>query len=121
MKKGDIIILGFIIIVFSASLFSLNCAGEYDNLKCIIKVDGKIYKEIKLSPDYNNYVEINSSFGYNKISIEGNTVKIIKSDCEDKLCLSEGVISKPFQSIICLPARLIVYIEGNSELDYVSY
>lgn len=121
MRKGDFLILGFIIIVFFTSAFSLNCVGEYDNLKCIIKVDGKTFKEIKLSPDYNNYVEINSTFGYNKICIEGNTVKIIKSNCEDKLCVSEGAISKPFQSLVCLPSRLIVYIEGNSKLDYVSY
>lgn len=121
MRKGDFLILGFITLVFIISIFSLNTSGEYDSLKCVIKVDGKIYKEIKLSPDYNNYVEINSRFGYNKISIEGNTVKIIESDCDDKLCVSEGEISKPFGSLVCLPARLIVYIEGNSGLDYVSY
>lgn len=121
MKKGDIIILLMIFIVFLASTVMVSSAGDYDNLKCIIKVDGKLYKEIKLSPLYNNYVEINSSFGYNKISIEGNTVKIIKSDCDDKLCVSDGVISEPFQSLICLPSRLIVYIEGDSDLDYVSY
>lgn len=121
MRKGDFLILAFIIAVFFISIFSLNYTGDYDNLKCIIKVDGKMYKEIKLSPDYNNFVEINSSFGYNKISIEGNTVKIVKSNCEDKLCISEGEISAPFQSLICLPARLIVYIKGDSDLDYVSY
>lgn len=121
MRKGDFLILGFIIFVFLINVLSLNCIGEYDNLKCIVKVDGKVFKEIKLSPDYNNYVEINSTFGYNKISIEGNKVKIIKSNCEDKLCVSEGAISKPLQSLVCLPSRLIVYIEGDSELDYVSY
>lgn len=121
MRKGDFLILGFIIFVFLINVFSLSCVGEYDNLKCIVKVDGTVFKEIKLSPDYNNYVEINSTFGYNKISIEGNKVKIIKSNCEDKLCVSEGAISKPLQSLVCLPSRLIVYIEGDSELDYVSY
>ena len=121
MRKGDFLILGFIIFVFFINVISLSCVGEYDNLKCIVKVDGKVFKEIKLSPDYNNYVEINSTFGYNKISIEGNKVKIVKSNCEDKLCVSEGAISKPLQSLVCLPSRLIVYIEGDSELDYVSY
>lgn len=121
MRKGDFLILGFIIFVFFINVISLSCVGEYDNLKCIVKVDGNVFKEIKLSPDYNNYVEINSTFGYNKISIEGNKVKIIKSNCEDKLCVSEGAISKPLQSLVCLPSRLIVYIEGDSELDYVSY
>ena len=121
MKKGDFFTIGLLFIVVVIGLFATQTISASKNLKCIIKVDGKLYKEIKLDANYNNYIEINSSFGYNKISIEGNTVKMIESDCEDKLCVSEKAISDPFQSIICLPSRVIVYIEGETELNYVSY
>ena len=121
MKKGDIVVLVILVLIFLMSLFTLSNEKTYENLKCVIKVDGEVYKEIKLDDNYNNLVEINSPFGYNKISIEGNTVRMVQSDCEDGLCLKEKAIAKPFESIICLPQRLIVYIEGESELDYVSY
>lgn len=121
MKKGDFLTIGLLLIIVVTGLFATKTVSASKNLMCIIKVDGKLYKEIKLDENYNNYIEINSSFGYNKISVEGNTVKMIESDCDDKLCITEKAISEPFQSIICLPSRVIVYIEGETELDYVSY
>lgn len=122
MKKGDIAVILVMALIIGISSFLVNSYTDYQgDLKCIIKVDGEIYKEIKLKENYNNFIEINSSFGYNKISIEGNTVKMADSDCQDKLCLKEKAISRPFESLICLPARLIIYIEGESELNYVSY
>ena len=121
MKKGDIAVLILLLLTVGLTSFALTDTNEYANLSCVIKVDGEIYKEIKLGSNYNNFIEINSPFGYNKISIKGNTVKIVESDCEDGLCLKEKEISKPFESIICLPQRTVVYIKGESDLDYVSY
>lgn len=108
-----------ICIICASFAFSVKNAGS-ENLTCIIKVNGELYKEIKLRENYNNFIEINSQFGYNKIYIDGNTVKMHNSDCEDKLCI-DNEISKPHQSVVCLPSRVIVYIEGDTDLDYVSY
>lgn len=122
MKKGDILVIVILFMIVIVSFLAVNTPKEsYTDLKAIIKIDGELYKEIKLKDNYNNYIEINSEFGYNKISIDGNKVKMLEADCEDKLCMRENEISKPFQSLICLPNRLIVYIEGDTELNYVSY
>lgn len=122
MKKGDFIILFVLIFVVFASFFILTYNGkDIKNVKVVIKVDGEIYKEIKLTDNYNNFIEINSKFGYNKISIEKNGIKMVDANCNDKLCVAHKEISKPHQSLICLPNRVIVYIEGSSELHYVSY
>ena len=122
MKKGDFVILFILLIVLFSSFYTIYASeNNTKNLKAVIKVDGEIYKEIKLTDNYNNFIEINSKFGYNKISIEKNRIKMVETDCEDKLCKQHGEISKPLQSLICLPSRLIVYIEGSTELHYVSY
>ena len=121
MKKGDLLVALILIITTLLSFMLLVPGSASEELTLVIKVNSEIYKEIKLTGNYNKLVEINSPFGYNKISIEGNSVKMVKSDCDDGLCIKEHKISKPFESLICLPARLIVYIEGESELHYVSY
>lgn len=122
MKKGDIAVIFIMIFIIALSAVWVSAGNDVKgNLKCIIKVNGEIFKEIKLKENYNNFIEINSPFGYNKISIEGNNVKMVESDCEDSLCLKEKPISHPHESLICLPGRLVVYIEGESELHYVSY
>nr|WP_278428711.1 MULTISPECIES: NusG domain II-containing protein [Caldanaerobacter] len=45
------------------------------------------------------------------------------SECPDKICMKEGFIDKPGQSIICLPFRIVVEIQGvkNVEVDQVTY
>ena len=121
MKKGDFFTIVILFLVVLLSFFLTHTPKDTKNLKCIIRVNGEIYKEIKLQENYNNCIEINSSFGYNKICVEGNTVKMTESDCADRLCVKEKAISEPFESIICLPSRVIVYIEGETELNYVSY
>ena len=121
MKKGDIAVLILLLLTVGLTSFALTDTNEYANLSCVIKVDGEIYKEIKLGSNYNNFIEINSPFGYNKISIDGKKVKMLEAGCEDSLCLREKEISRPFESIVCLPHRLIVYLTGETELDYVSY
>ena len=122
MKKGDVIILVFLVVTIAVSFLYVNCLSEGEkNLRVIIKVDGETEKEIKLTDNYNNIIEINSKFGYNKIEIKGKTVKMLEADCEDLLCVFNNEISKPFQSLLCLPNRLIVYIEGDTKLNYVSY
>lgn len=122
MKKGDIVVIFILLAIITGSFVWLGAYRDNtENLRAVIKIDGELYKEIKLTDNYNNFIEINSKFGYNKINIQGKTVKMAEAHCEDGLCISQGEISKPFQSIVCLPGRLIVYIEGDTKLHYVSY
>ncbi len=122
MKKGDyVVIVVLAVIIFLSFLVFLPEKGEGKSTTAVIKVDGELYKEIKLTDNYNNFIEINSKFGYNKIDILGKRVKITEADCEDKLCKNMGEIESPGQSLVCLPNRLIVYIEGDTEYNYVSY
>lgn len=121
MKKGDLLVALILILTTLFCFCFLVPGSASEELTLVIKVDSEIYKEIKLTGNYNNIVEINSPFGYNKISIDGKKVKMLEAGCEDSLCLREKEISRPFESIVCLPHRLIVYLTGETELDYVSY
>ncbi|MBE7020783.1 MAG: NusG domain II-containing protein [Ruminococcaceae bacterium] len=121
MKKGDVI-TGILLIAITCCSFLFMLPQRADSeLTLVIKVNSETYKEIKLTGNYNKLVEINSPFGYNKISIDGKKVKMVEAGCEDGLCIREAEISRPHESIVCLPNRLIVYLTGETELDYVSY
>ncbi len=121
MKKGDILVLILIALTTALSFAFFTPAGDSEPLSLVIKVNSEVYKEIKLSDNYNKLVEIKSPFGYNKISIDGKRVKMVDAGCRDSLCLTEKEISRPLESIVCLPHRLIIYLTGETELDYVSY
>lgn len=55
---------------------------------------------------------------WNEIQATGQTVRITSADCNDQVCVRRGKISKPGQTIVCLPHKLLIEIKsshGNSQ------
>jgi hypothetical protein len=42
---------------------------------------------------------------------------MIDADCPDKLCEKQGKISKNGQSIICLPNKIVIKINSDTDTD----
>ena len=51
------------------------------------------------------------------LSVSSGTVRVVQASCRDHLCVKTGAISKEGRSIICLPARVIITIEGGDGSD----
>lgn len=56
----------------------------------------------------------------NLVKIEKNYVEIIEANCKDNLCVGKKIESAG-QSIVCLPNKVIVTIEGKNEEDEIAY
>ncbi len=52
--------------------------------------------------------------GENLLLIQDGQASIINADCPDGLCTRQRPISRAGESIICLPHRLVVSIDGSS-------
>jgi hypothetical protein len=109
--RGDIILI-LVLITASVLLFVLK-----DNRK-----DGKLLKvsvngsEIcTLSLDEDIEYEIQGFISKNILIIENGKARMKEAGCPDKLCVKQGEISKAGESIICLPNRIIVSVEGGEE------
>lgn len=61
--------------------------------------------------------------GYNLLVISGGAAFISDADCPDRLCVSQRMISRRGESIICLPHKLVITIDSDQEgeLDAVTY
>lgn len=87
-----------------------------DSLMVVVTVDGEEYYSGLLMDER----EIDMD-GHNKVVIADGEVCMEEADCPDKLCISQGKISKPGQTIICLPNKVMVTIKGGkSEYDGVA-
>ncbi len=104
MKKGDIALLVITLLILALWLIPSK-SGE----KVSVFVDGEIYKTLPL--DENTEITVKSKFGTNTVVIRDKKVFVTDADCPDKLC-EKSEISKS-GSIICLPNRLSVIIEGG--------
>ncbi|MCL2322253.1 MAG: NusG domain II-containing protein [Oscillospiraceae bacterium] len=123
MKKFDIaLIVIFMVLSFiPQAIYTINNRRFKDEY-IEIKVDGKVYKTIdfkKLSKD--ETVDIDTEKGHNEILISKDGAKMIAADCRDQICIKEGLIHKPGESIVCLPHNVIINIKGsNQEVDVIA-
>ena len=78
--------------------------------------DGKLIKEISLSDTTEFTVEGDYT---NVISVKDGKAAITESDCPGTDCVHSGWIHEAGRSIVCLPNRVEIRIEGASEVDFV--
>lgn len=114
-KKWDIILIALLVCLsFVPVLISgVMMNREYKETYAEITIDGKLYKKIPLS-EHKGEEEftVKTKNGYNLIKIKDQSVAIIDADCPDKICERPGFISKPGQSLVCLPHKLMVEVRG---------
>ncbi len=115
IRKADIILF-FVLLaaaLFSAAYFTYKASGSTGDV--VITLGGEPYGTYSL--DENREIEIRSSGGRNVVHIENGTVRMTYSDCHGQVCVEHAPISKSGESIICLPHRLVIAIEGGKEAD----
>lgn len=55
---------------------------------------------------------------YNILRIAGGTAAVIEANCGDHTCVRTGAVSREGESIVCLPHRLVVRIDGGGSSDF---
>ena len=111
MKKGDIIVIFTLIIIFCFSFVYIN--------KSFITTEDK-YISVQVNGEEIN--PIRTSFGLNILEVDNDGVRVIEASCPDKLDVKFGKINKVGQAIICMPNRLVIQIKSrqNNDLDVVN-
>ena len=110
--KRDIMLISTLIILFAAAFLIINFVVKKDGITAVVKVDGNIVYMLPLDKNASVTVE-GYQGGSNTVVIENGTVYMKDADCPDKLCEKTGKISKNGETIVCLPHRVVVEIQGG--------
>lgn len=115
--KGDI----FAIVLVAAlailvSVFFWTRVGSEEGSMVSVYQEGELIKEIPLNEPTEFLVE---GVYTNKILVKDGKTAIVESDCPGTDCVHSGWIHEAGRSIVCLPNRVEVRIEGASEVDFV--
>lgn len=116
VKNDLILVFGFLLIAFAVwgALKLTQKPGEY----AVIEIDGAEYARFPLDADMK--LEIPTDGGHvNTLVIENGKAYIASADCPEQLCVRQRPISLAGQTIVCLPHRLVLRIEGESGVDAV--
>ena len=115
IRKADIVLFILLVLLGGALAFpALFMSSGGDTVK--VTVNGKLYGTYKLSED--KEITISKSGHINKFRIKDGTVDMIKASCKNQICVHEAKISRSGQSIVCLPNRVSIVIEGKGGDDY---
>ncbi len=116
----DVLIVTAIVITAIVSSFLLS--ADTGRRIAVIEIDGIEYARYDLDSVSPFEEEIKTKRGYNTIQVSNAGVRVISADCKNKTDVKRGIISRGGESIICLPHRLVIYIEGEeAALDSISY
>ena len=85
-------------------------------LTAVITQHGQEMRRVELTPglDKDLTVELDDGTYHLTVRISGDGVYVSDSDCPTQDCVHTGVITRAGQSIVCLPAQVVVHLEGTA-------
>ena len=116
MKKKDIIIIAVVLLAALALFGVSQMAGGKAATTVVVTVDGQevLRRPLAMSDSY----EIKQEDGsVNVITVENGAVYMKEANCRDGLCIRQGKMKNAAKTIVCLPHKLVVSLEGDSAPD----
>lgn len=123
LKIGDKIMIGVIVLLaLGIFIYFLVAGPSGEGNQVVVEVNGTVVKTFSLPQktlvEYK--VEIDED-DYNLVQVEGNRVRVVEATCPEQVDVRAGWISKPGQTLVCLPHKMVVSIAGkkmsNDEVD----
>ena len=113
LRKADFLLF-FIFIAAAALIAAVPLVRSSDGAPMVrIIAQGELAGIYPLDSD--NEIEIERDGHRNVVVIKDNTVHMDYSDCKNQVCVNTGKISKPGETIVCLPNYVIVEIVSSEE------
>jgi hypothetical protein len=106
-------VLDFILLaVLAGGAVSPWFIGEDSGAYAVISHDGG---EERLPLAEERTLTVDGPVGRTVIVIEDGTVRIRESDCPQKLCVRLGAVDRAGESLVCVPNRVVVTVEGGAD------
>lgn len=118
IKKADVALF-FIILAFGLLISWFSLTGSNQGEKVIVTVEGALYGTYSLAQDQE--IEIIDENHINHITIKDGAVSMSYSNCANQVCINTGAISQTKDSIVCLPNKVMIEIDGkDGDADVIS-
>lgn len=125
IKRWDIIIvcllmLGSLLPVAIFSYVQAEMTDEHSAYVAVISVDGQTIQTIPLTDHEGTEIfDIGLQAGdHNTIEVRDGKIRIKGATCTDQVCVKMGFISKPGETIVCLPHKVLIEIQTtDGEID----
>lgn len=124
MKKKDIIIIALALLaalaLYLVSQISLGVQASF----VVVTVDGEEVLRRPLAME-DRYEIAQDDGSLNILRVQDGAVWMEEANCRDGLCIRQGKMKNGAKTIVCLPHRVVVQLEGDapagddSDLDVI--
>lgn len=115
VKKRDLIMAAVFILIGVMLTIGMRFFMK-PGARVVVYIDGESAEAYSLKED--GVYQIQTEAGSNSFRIEHGSVWMESADCPDKLCIHMGKVGKNGETIVCLPHKLVLQIEGGEASDY---
>lgn len=112
-RKRDLLV--FLLAAVLAGVGFLQWLPKSGAPVAVIEQDGKEVRRVELSSIIQPETLVLEGEFSVTVLLEPGQVSIVHSDCPDQICVNTGVLTRPGQSAVCLPARVAVRIVGETQ------
>lgn len=113
IRKADIILLIALVIIGFASTAYIGMSKSAGD-KVVIEARGEVFGTYSLNKDAEIEVpSMDSIHSDVHVSISSGLASVTESGCANQVCVRHSAISETGESIICLPNKVVVRIEGE--------
>ena len=77
-----------------------------------VRIDGEVVMELPLNEDRS--LVLGGGVHTNTRVIEGGKARVVEASCPDRICVGHGAIQYAGESIVCLPHRLVITVQGGT-------
>lgn len=113
-RRGDAVVAALVALlaIGVALWFYLPGIGGSDALTVVISVGGQETERVALR-DFSQTTVTHNGCTLQITAGDGG-VQVADSDCPGQDCVHTGTIHRAGQSIVCLPAQVVIHLEGHS-------
>lgn len=114
IRKNDVFLVAALLLL-GGGLALFLYATRQDGGIVRVQIDGETVMELPLAEDAR--LTLGEGGHTNTLVVQDGTAQVTAADCPDQVCVRQGAVRYSGESIVCLPHRLIVTIEGGMPGD----
>lgn len=115
IKRSDVFVI-FLTLSLIFSSFTFFSIPADQSPVAVVTVDGNVEKEINLELQENCIITLKTN-PVVTLEVKDHKIRFINAMCPDGTCEKMGFLSKVGQTAACIPAKVIVTINGTDKTD----
>lgn len=117
MNKSDIKLIIIILLIAITVLFVIAIINKNNSKEALVYYDNNLILTIDLNESEEKIYKVDGLNGEVKIVAVNGKIKVDEEESPLHLCSKQGFIEESYESIVCLPNKIVIKISSKQKKD----